>query len=118
MEIDGITSTYLSQMNNIQTSTNTERVQNLADSDLSTATDEELMDACKEFESYLLEQVMKQMEKTTTLFSDEEDSSNGALVDYFMDSTIQDIAGDVTQNEGLGIAQALYESMKRNYVTV
>ena len=31
------------------------------------ATDDELMDVCKQFESYLLEQVYKNMEKTATI---------------------------------------------------
>lgn len=112
MEIDGITSTYLDQLNNAQRSANAERVQSLVNSDLSTATDEELMDACKEFETYFLEQVIKQMEQTAKVFSDDDDD---ALVDYFMESTIQKVAGNIADNQGLGIAQTLYESMKRQY---
>lgn len=115
MEMDGITSTYLNQLNNVQTDINASRVKNLVGSDFSTATDEELMDACKEFETYLIEQVLKQVEKTSKIFSDDGDESGGALVDYFMDSTMQKIAGDITDNQGLGIAQTLYESMKRQY---
>ena len=52
---------------------------------------------------------------------DEEDDSglsmtgsSNALTDYFMDQAIADIADASTQKEGLGIAQMLYESMKRN----
>lgn len=115
MGIDGLSTAYLAQINQAQTNANSGRVEKLVESDLSTATDEELMDACQEFESYLLEQVMKEMEKTTSLFSDEEDGSESALVDYFMDSTIQELATDVTEKQGLGIAQTLYESMKRQY---
>lgn len=115
MGIDGLSTAYLAQINQAQTNANSGRVEKLVESDLSTATDEELMDACQEFESYLLEQVMKEMKKTTSLFSDEEDGSESALVDYFMDSTIQELATDVTEKQGLGIARTLYESMKRQY---
>jgi len=80
----------------------------------STSTDDELMEVCKEFESYLLEQVFKEMEKTATVFSDDSDSSNSQLVDYFKDQTIQEIAGTSTDQNSLGLAQMLYEQLKRN----
>lgn len=115
MDINSLTSSYLNQLNiNTDTSASAKKVKNLTEADLANKSDEELMDACKEFESYLLEQVMKSMEKTTTLFSDKEEGSDSAIVDYFMDTTIQELAGDVTNKQGLGIAQTLFEAMKRN----
>ena len=79
-------------------------------------TDEELMDACKEFEVYLWEQVIKSMKETTNLFG--EDSSNSQMVDYFMDTAITDMADQLTeQTKGPGsLAQQMYEQMKRNNV--
>lgn len=84
---------------------------------LSKEDDEKLLDACKQFEAYLLEQVFKEMEKSVdALNSDEdEDNSTSNLVDYFMDETIQQICSDSTETQGLGLAQTLYEQMKRNY---
>ena len=35
--------------------------------------------------------------------------------DYYKDNMIQEIASDSTEQEGLGLAQMLYEQMKRNY---
>lgn len=81
--------------------------------DYSKADDKELMDACKQFEAYFLEQVFKEMSKTTKLTED--DSSNGSLVDFFKDRTIQQIAADSTETNSLGLAQTLYEQMRRNY---
>lgn len=43
--------------------------------DYSNASDEELMDVCKEFESYFLEKIFDTMIDSTKLFSGEEDSS-------------------------------------------
>lgn len=79
-------------------------------------TDEELMDACKEFEVYLWEQVVKSMKETTNLFG--EDSSNSQMVDYFMDTAITEMAEQLTeQTKGPGsLAQQMYEQMKRNNV--
>ena len=80
------------------------------------STDEELMDVCKQFESYLLEQVMKEMEKTTKVFAPEEESdSTSKLVDMYKDKVMQQAASDLTDQQGLGIAQMMYENLKNNY---
>ncbi len=77
-------------------------------------TDEELMEACKEFESYLWEQVVKSMKATIKLTGDE-DESESQMVDYFMDNTISEVSKQLTeQNIGEGsLAQQMYEQMKR-----
>lgn len=77
----------------------------------SEATDEELMDACKSFESYLLEQVFKGMEKT--VMKDEDEKENDYLV-QFGDKLYEEYAEQTTESGSLGIAQMLYESMKRS----
>ena len=53
----------------------------LNSSDYSKATDDELMDACKQFESYFLEQMFKEMMKTIPE-SEDTSSSNSQLMDY------------------------------------
>ncbi|MCR5279566.1 MAG: rod-binding protein [Lachnospiraceae bacterium] len=82
--------------------------------DYSKATDEELMAACKKFEAYFLEQCFKEMSKTVG--KDEfESGSTSTLVDFYKDNLIQNIAEQSTEKESLGLAQMLYEQMKRNY---
>lgn len=84
--------------------------------DYSQASDQELMDVCKQFESYFLEQVFKEMQKTVDCFKSEESSSStSGLVDYFKDNAIQELASTSTELQGLGLAQMMYEQMKRNY---
>ncbi len=79
-------------------------------------TDDELMDVCKQFESYLLEQVFKNMEKTVMKNTDEsKDASTENLVDFFKEQTIQELATQSTEKSGLGLAQQLYEQLRRNY---
>ncbi len=75
-----------------------------------TASDEELMEACKSFESYLLEQVFKGMEKT--ILKDEEEEND--YMAQFGDKLYEEYAKQATESGSLGIAQMLYESMKRN----
>ncbi|MCR5654856.1 MAG: rod-binding protein [Lachnospiraceae bacterium] len=109
-------SNYYSSIADNYTSPTANSISGMSDKTMKGATEEELMDACKEFESYLLEQVFKQMDKTTKLFSDEEDSGSGTMmVDYFKDSTIAKLATQSTEQQGLGLAQMLYEQMSRNY---
>ena len=84
----------------------------LNSSDYSKATDDELMDACKQFESYFLEQMFKEMMKT---IPEDTSSSNSQLMDYYKDEMVQQIASDSTEQNSLGLAQMLYEQMKRNY---
>lgn len=88
----------------------TSKLHNALSGDLSKADDKELMDVCKSFESYLLEQVFKKMD--SSIPRDEEAGSE--YVDYFKDMMIQEYADESTAQQGLGIAQMLYDSMKRN----
>lgn len=115
MDIGGISSftDYLTT----QSTEETKLKDKVNSTDYSQASDDELLDACKQFEAYFLEQVFKEMEKTVDCLKDEESSSspNNNLVDYFKDNTIQELATTSTDIQGLGLAQTLYEQMKRNY---
>lgn len=82
--------------------------------DFSKASDEELMDACKKFEAYFLEQCFKEMMKTTNE-SETSSASSSTLLNYYKDNFIQEISEESTDKQGLGLAQQLYEQMKRNY---
>ena len=77
--------------------------------------DDELLDVCKQFESYLLEQVFKNMDKTIMRNDEGKDASTENLVDYFRGQTIQELAKQSTDSNGLGLAQQLYEQLRRNY---
>lgn len=113
MDISNITSNY----NDIYASASSQSASKLEGqlkSDYTSATDEELMDACKQFEAYFLEQMFKQMLKTIPE-SEESSGSTSSLVDYYKDQMVQNIAADSTEQNSLGLAQTLYEQMKRNY---
>ena len=87
MDISGLTSTYLNYADTL-TGTNgksANSISTLRDKDLSKASEDELMEVCKEFESYFMEMIMKEMTKTTSLFGEEGSGSNSALVGYFKD---------------------------------
>ena len=103
----------------------------LNSTDLSKATDDELMDVCKDLESYFVEQMMKAMVKMSSIdesdsdniyaslfgVTDDSDSGMSTLSSYFGDELVSQMASQVTesQGKGLGIAENLYKQMKRNY---
>lgn len=87
---------------------------NWSKNDYSKATDEELMDACKEFEAYLWEQVLSEMTKNINFGLDSE-STSSTMVDYFKDEAMKEVASQITESTTSSLAQSLYEQMKRNY---
>lgn len=88
------------------------KIDNALAKDYANSTDEELMEVCKEFEAYFVEQVFKALKK---MVPEEEESTSGTnTLDYFEDMLTQEYAKSATEGEGLGLAQMLYESMKRN----
>lgn len=78
---------------------------------LQEASDDELMEACQEFEAYLVEQVMKQVQKSIPKSEEEEDNK---YLDYFGDMILQEYSSIISEKGDLGIAQMLYDSMKNN----
>ena len=72
--------------------------------------DEELMDGCKAFETYFVEQVIKEMRQTIP--GDEEGSNKHS---YFKDLLYREYATAITNQGELGLSKQLYDSMKRNY---
>lgn len=93
----------------LNTSDNTKKLESKLTNNLENATDEELMDVCKSFEAYFVEQMFKEMKKAVPS-SDEE----SPYVSYFGDTLYKEYADNVVETGGMGIAQMLYESMKRN----
>lgn len=111
--IDSI-SAMVDQTNTSAANSRANALKSSLDGDLSSATDEELMDVCKEFEAYFVEQVMKEVEKTIPK-EEEEDASMSQLTDFYKEEMIQSLAEDICDQQNLGLAQQMYEQMKRNY---
>ncbi len=89
------------------------RVDKLKNRDFAHAEDDELKEAVKSFESYFVEQVIKEVEKT--IHTDDENSYAGQMTNYFKDSVIQTISDKIVDQSGGTYTQKLYEQMKRNY---
>ena len=115
IDLSGVTSMY-SDMYSTAANQTASRLQNKLDgADYSAAGADELMDACVQFEAYFVEQMYKAMMKT---IPSNEDTSNytSNMMDYYKDQLIQGMAEQTSSRDGgLGLAQMLYEQMKRNY---
>ena len=101
---------YLQSMQNASAAKTEKLSSSLSNIEQGVASDEELMQACKEFETYLVEQVIK---NTRSAMLEDEDSQ-GEYMKMFGDRLNQSYAEMITETGDLGIAQMLYESMKRN----
>lgn len=114
----GIGSYYMDSVSDTSSSTS-ELEKTLGSGDLSNASDDELMQVCKDFESYFIEQMFKSMEKMIPKDEDEDESSSmSSMTDYYkeeMMSKYAEYASESDGGKGLGIAQTLYEQMKCTY---
>ena len=79
----------------------------------SDSSEEQLKGVIKDFESYFVGQVIKQMKDTFTS-DDDEDSTMSQYKDLYMDQAIETVADEMVDQIGESYTQTLYEQMKRN----
>lgn len=114
MDFSNITSMYSDVYANAANQSASKLKDKLNGADYSKAADDELMDACKQFEAYFIEQMYKSMLKTIPQ-NEAMSASTNNMLDYFKDQMVQSIAEQTTEQSSLGLAQMLYEQMRRNY---
>lgn len=113
LSMDGV-STYLnSQAANERSAEAASKVSNSISGVNANSSDEELTEAVESFESYMLEQVIKQVKKSVK--SDDENSSTSQMTEFYMDSTIQSLASTMVKEYGGNLTKDLVAQMKRNY---
>ena len=110
--IDGISS-LVSNAQNSAAAGSASALKNSISSVSSGSSEEELLSVCKDFESYFVEEVLKEV-KENLISDDDEDNSND-YVNMFQDSTIELVADEIVDQVGENYTQQLYEQMKRNY---
>lgn len=111
----GMYTDYMADADKVNTDKLQKKLENAAQT--KEAENDALLDACKQFEAYLWEQIYKEMEKTTKVFTDDEDGDAYAanMVDFFKDTVIQQISSQTATEQSNSLAQMLYEQAKRNY---
>ncbi len=116
IDMSDITSMYSDVYSNAASQSADKLKDQLQNKDYAQASDEELMNACKQFEAYFVEQLYKGMLKTIPQ-SEETSNYTSSMMDFYKDQMIQGVAEMTTEQSSLGLAQMLYEQMKRNYET-
>ena len=116
-DISGLNATALTEYAMRENSNaNALALKNKVEATSSKSSDEELMDACKGFEAYFMEQVFKEMQKSVDALKPEgSDHSSSTLVNFFRDRTLQDVMNTSVETQSNGFAQMLYENLKRSY---
>lgn len=114
MSIDGISSLADTSKNTV-VSNNVSSLQGSLKNISSESSDEELLQVCKDFESYFVEEILKEVKEAMIEEDKEEDSSLSTLTDYHMDGVIELVADELVDEVGTNFTQQLFEQMKRNY---
>lgn len=115
MDFSNIASIYSDRYTTAANQTANNLQNKLNGADYSKASEAELMDACKQFEAYFVEQMYKGMMKTIPS-SEETSNYTSTMMDFYKDRMIQSMAEETAnQGGGLGLAQMLFEQMKRNF---
>ena len=125
--ISGLNSSYL---NGTYTNSTTSALEStLNNKDLSTSSSDELMEVCKDFEEQMVKSMLKMAKVDSSdddnsyasifgLSSDSSDSGMSTMSSYFGDQMVSKLSEALCSTEngsGLGLAQTLYNQMKRNY---
>ena len=113
LSMDGVSSYLNSQAVNGRNAEATNKVSNSISSVNANSSDEELTEAVESFESYMLEQVIKQVKKSVK--PEDENSSTSQMTEFYMDSTIQNLASTMVKEYGGNFTKDLVAQMKRNY---
>lgn len=116
MDFSSLTDYASSLLTNAQSSANVNSIKKTVNSVNSSSTEDELLDACKQFEAYLWEQILKEVDKSVNLFGVESTGSYASnMVDTFSDTLVQDLSEKLTSGKENTLAMTLYEQLKRNY---
>lgn len=82
----------------------------------SKSTKEEVEAAAKSFESYFVEQAIKEVKKSIdSINGDDEDSTVSMYSDFYLDSTIQKLSEELVDQLGDSFTKTMVENMTRTY---
>ncbi len=115
--ISGITDYYSLQSENTKAAENAEKVTGKVGGISKDSSREEVKEAVRSFESYFLEQVIKQQKESVKAFSDDDDKDLYAsqIEDMYSDRAIQQIAESMVKHNFEGVTDKFTDQIMRNY---
>lgn len=112
----GMDASYLKNMSELsQTQNKMDSVKNGINAADAKASEEEMKGAIKQFESYFLEKVLKEMEDSAGFVKEGSAMGMSGLTDYFMGNMNQKLAEHLIEQSGGRFTDTLYAQMCRNY---
>lgn len=114
-------SSYLSVMNqqaqSLTDSKKTGDITRQAESLGKGSSTEDLKSAMKSFESYFVEQMIKEVKKTNDALKPDDDTDGwaGQMSDMYMDSTISTLASEIVDKYGDNFTDEMVDHMKLEY---
>ena len=106
---------YLTQAENSSGSTQAASVSDSLSGISSSSSKEDLTDAVKSFESYFVEQMLKQFKDSIESINEDEDDSASSYVDMYFDSAISEVADTIVDQYGDRLTDTFVEQMSRTY---
>ena len=85
----------------------------LGNAEKTAESDKELLEACKSFEQYFLEQIFKESQKTIMKDDSDMAASSKTLQGFYTDGLAEHIASASVEQGGIGLTKMMYEQMKR-----
>lgn len=115
--ISGLTDYYSLQSENTKAAENAEKVTGKVGGISKDSSREEVKEAVRSFESYFLEQVIKQQKESVKAFSDDDDKDLYAsqIEDMYSDRAIQQIAESMVKQNFEGVTDKFTDQIMRNY---
>ena len=115
--ISGITDYYSLQSENTKAAENAEKVTGKVGGISKDSSREEVKEAVRSFESYFLEQVIKQQKESVKAFSDDDDKDLYAsqIEDMYSERAIQQIAESMVKQNFEGVTDKFTDQIMRNY---
>jgi flagellar protein FlgJ len=115
MSIDGMAAMLNTTNTDATTNYNANALKKSLNQVSSDTSEDELMQVCKDFESYFVEEIIKEVKKNLLPEDDDKDASLSTMTDYTMDFAVEKVADEIIDQVGENFTQSLYEQMKRNY---
>jgi len=115
--ISGISDYYSLQSENSKAAANADKVTGKVGGISKDSSREEVKDAVRSFESYFLEQVIKQQKESVKAFSDDEEKDIYAsqIEDMYSEQAIQKIAESMVKQNFEGMTDKFTDQIMRNY---
>ena len=114
MDVTGMT-TYLQTQYANQTKANAEATAKSVNGISKDSSKEEITKAVKDFETYMMEQVIKQMKETFVNEDEDEDTTMSQYKDLYLDQAITHIASQLVDQIGGSVTDDFVEQIMRNY---